>query len=142
MADPEEEEEDEEEQVLSELEVDSGSYFCIMSLTCSLSSDSESDEGYVDEENQQPNIPGAKNSMLTVGYKGDRSYVVRGANIGVFGHDADNNVRYVGTMSHLATPKGKGFTPKQVRHIAIFTYPAFSFVGRSCFTSRTPNCSS
>lgn len=61
-----------------------------------------------------PLAKGERNSQLTVGYKGDRSYVVRGNNIGVFNHSADNEVKYYATISKLATPKGKEFRPKQV----------------------------
>jgi hypothetical protein len=58
---------------------------------------------------------GDRNSQLTVGYKGDRSYVVRGNNIGVFNHSAGSNVKYYATISKIATPKGKEFKPKNVR---------------------------
>jgi VID27 C-terminal WD40-like domain len=58
---------------------------------------------------------GDRNSQLTVGYKGDRSYVVRGNNIGVFSHSAGSNVKYYATISNIATPKGKEFKPKNVR---------------------------
>jgi len=53
------------------------------------------------------------NSQLTVGYKGDRSYVVRGNNIGVFRHTKDG-VKYYATISRLADTKGKNFVPKNV----------------------------
>jgi hypothetical protein len=48
-----------------------------------------------------------------VGYKGDRSYVVRGDNIGVFNHLA-NEVKYHATISRIATPGGKSFKPTNV----------------------------
>lgn len=60
-------------------------------------------------------IGGDSNSQLTVGYKGDRAYVVRGNNIGVFAHNSDSNaMKYDGTISRLATAKGKEFKPKNV----------------------------
>jgi VID27 C-terminal WD40-like domain len=57
---------------------------------------------------------GDRNSQLTVGYKGDRSYVLRGNNIGVFRHSNDEKVNYYATISKIATPKGKEFDPSQV----------------------------
>ncbi|KAK7695867.1 hypothetical protein QCA50_000505 [Cerrena zonata] len=77
-------------------------------------SEPEDELEYQDEEDQPPPLTkGERNSQLTVGYKGDRSYVVRGNNIGVFSHTGDN-VRYHATIGNLATPKGKGFNPKEV----------------------------
>jgi len=49
-----------------------------------------------------------------VGYKGDRSYVVRGDKIGVFDHSVDHEVKYFSTMANIATLKGKSFKPKNV----------------------------
>jgi hypothetical protein len=72
------------------------------------------------EENLPPALAnGERNSQLTVGYKGDRSYVVRGNNIGVFNHDSDNQVKYYATISKITTPKGKEFKPKQVSYLDI-----------------------
>lgn len=68
-----------------------------------------------DEEGLPAALKGDRNSQLTVGYKGDRSYVVRGNNIGVFNHSADSGVKYYATISKIATPKGKGFKPQHVR---------------------------
>jgi hypothetical protein len=74
----------------------------------------ESDEEEAEEDDIRPKLPkGAKNSQLTVGYKGDRSYVVRGNNIGVFSHTPEG-VKYYGSISKIATPKGKEFQPKKV----------------------------
>ena len=61
-----------------------------------------------------------RNSQLTVGYKGDRSYVVRGNNIGVFRHTNDN-VKYYDTISKVADMKGKEFSPKNVRSPSLAT---------------------
>jgi hypothetical protein len=98
------EEEDEEEEVDAELDVD-------------IESDSEGEEA--DEDQNEDGLPpalahGERNSQLTVGYKGDRSYVVRGNNIGVFNHSSDNQVKYYATISKITTPKGKEFKPKEV----------------------------
>ncbi|KAF9055366.1 VID27-domain-containing protein [Hymenopellis radicata] len=101
MANPEDEEEEDEDEVLSELEAGSDS-------------EGSEDESEDEEAPKMPDFNGAKNSMLAVGYKGDRSYVVRGNNIGVFSHDAENHARFMGTMANLVTPKGKTFTPKEL----------------------------
>lgn len=115
-------EEDEEEEVLSELEPDEGSWICpftlpflVFNLTILDSDEAESEEE--DEDGKMPTSgDGAANSQLTVGYKGDRSYVVRGPNIGVFGQSTDGDgVKYRATINKLATPGGKVFTPKHVR---------------------------
>lgn len=73
----------------------------------------------MDEDQDEDGLPpalahGERNSQLTVGYKGDRSYVVRGNNIGVFNHSSDNQVKYYATISKISTPKGKEFKPKEV----------------------------
>ncbi|TFK43475.1 VID27 cytoplasmic protein-domain-containing protein [Crucibulum laeve] len=78
-----------------------------------------SDDSEQEEEEDEGNLPpalskGERNSQLTVGYKGDRSYVVRGNNIGVFNHSSDNSVKYYATISKIATTKGKEFKPKHV----------------------------
>ena len=55
-----------------------------------------------------------RNSQLTVGYKGDRSYVVRGDKIGVFRLKPDD-VEYVASIANITDMKGKKFDPKNVR---------------------------
>jgi hypothetical protein len=76
------------------------------------------------EEQEIP--PGGRNSQLVVGYKGDRSYVVRGNNIGVFRHAGDNQVKYYATIKKVATPKGKEFQPEHVclSWFSLLTHPA------------------
>ncbi|TFK55935.1 VID27 cytoplasmic protein [Heliocybe sulcata] len=102
MKDVENEDSDEEE-VLDELEEKSES------------SEEEDEDPGADEDALPPALgQGERNSQLTVGYKGDRSYVVRGNKIGVFGHGGDSGVKYQGTLSKLATPKGKEFSPKKI----------------------------
>lgn len=82
--------------------------------------DSEEEEEEEEDYPQNPQIlppafaPGETNSQLTVGYKGDRSYVVRGNNIGVFNHTGDGDVKYYATIGNISTPKGKSFKPKEV----------------------------
>lgn len=147
MLDVEDEEEDEDE-VYSELDPDQGLFIrqCLASpLTSPLGTEASDDE----EEEEDDELPpafasGDRNSQLTVGYKGDRSYVVRGNNIGVFNHSVDNGVKYYATISKLATPQGKTFKPKHVGgysgfmtrfeiHVSI-TY----LLHRSCYMSKTP----
>ncbi|EPQ28398.1 uncharacterized protein PFL1_04225 [Pseudozyma flocculosa PF-1] len=54
------------------------------------------------------------NSQLAVGYKFDRSFVVRGDKIGVFKHTDDNRLEFDTTINKIATPKGKGFRPNKI----------------------------
>jgi tRNA (guanine9-N1)-methyltransferase len=51
---------------------------------------------------------------LAVGYKHDRSFVVRGSKIGVFKHTPNNNLEFSTTISKVETPGGKLFSPKKV----------------------------
>lgn len=111
MKDIEDEEEDEEE-VVSELDPDEGLFFAAYPLKFLRAKAESSDESEDEDEDAPQNIPGDRNSQLTVGYKGDRSYVVRGNNIGVFNHSSDNSVKYYATIGNVATPKGKIFKPK------------------------------
>lgn len=57
---------------------------------------------------------GDENSQLAVGYKHDRSFVVRGNKIGVFKHTNDNQLQFSTTISNIMTPKGKAFSPNKV----------------------------
>ena len=83
--------------------------------------DSEEEEEEVQEDEEEDRLPeelanGGKNSQLAVGFKGDRSYVVRGNNIGVFRHSGDQDrVKYYATIGNITSPKGKKFNPKKVR---------------------------
>lgn len=77
----------------------------------------EEDQATGEEEDEFPEefANGDKNSQLAVGFKGDRSYVVRGNNIGVFRHSPDEEqVKYYATIANIANPKGKKFKPKKV----------------------------
>ena len=71
-------------------------------------SDEEEDD-VVTREND-----GNVNSQLAVGYKHDRSFVVRGSKIGVFKHTPRNNLEFSTNISKVETPKGKLFSPKKV----------------------------
>ncbi|EAW09468.1 uncharacterized protein ACLA_036730 [Aspergillus clavatus NRRL 1] len=75
-------------------------------------------EHYDTDEEQEDVITrdtdGNVNSQLAVGYKHDRSFVVRGSKIGVFKHTPDNNLEFSTNISKVETPKGKLFSPKKV----------------------------
>ena len=105
-------------------------------------SDDESEsepEPEPDEEDALPPLgKGERNSQLTVGYKGDRSYVVRGGKIGVFAHTGDNQVKYHASIGNLATPKGKEFVPNHVSNpSAISSQLKVERRCRSCCTIKT-----
>ena len=66
-----------------------------------------------DDVDVRPN-DGNVNSQLAVGYKHDRSFVVRGPMIGVFKHTPNNNLEFSTNISKVETPGGKLFSPKKV----------------------------
>ncbi|KAK2595545.1 Vacuolar import and degradation protein 27 [Conoideocrella luteorostrata] len=67
-----------------------------------------------DEEAAEERADGEMNSQLAVGYKHDRSFVVRGSKIGVFSHTADNRLKFNTNISKVTTPSGKLMSPKKV----------------------------
>lgn len=80
--------------------------------------DGQRSEHYDSDEEQDDVVTrdadGNVNSQLAVGYKHDRSFVVRGSKIGVFKHTPDNNLEFSTNISKVETPKGKLFSPKKV----------------------------
>ena len=87
--------------------------YCPDSLLLRL--DEDEDEEGEGEGSRLPSGPKeGRNSQLTVGYKGDRSYVLRGDKIGVFRHKPDE-VEYVASIANITDMKGKKFDPKNVR---------------------------
>lgn len=72
--------------------------------------DSDEDEDDIVTKDDDGNV----NSQLAVGYKHDRSFVVRGSKIGVFKHTPNNNLEFSTNISKVETPKGKLFSPKKV----------------------------
>ncbi|CAK7210347.1 Vacuolar import and degradation protein 27 [Sporothrix bragantina] len=72
----------------------------------------DSDEE-ADDVEQQPRDK-AVNKSLAVGYKHDRSFVVRGSQIGVFKHTNDKQLEFSTNISKIETPGGKLFSPKKV----------------------------
>ncbi|KAL2916295.1 Vacuolar import and degradation protein 27 [Polyrhizophydium stewartii] len=57
---------------------------------------------------------GSKNSLLAVGYSSDRSFVVRGNRIGVFGYSGDNELQFSTTINNVSTLGGDTFSPRKV----------------------------
>jgi hypothetical protein len=114
------EEDDEEDEIASDLNPEEGTFSFLFSeflsfLTFPKDDEDDEDEEGEDEDAPQPPLSGDRNSQLMVGYKGDRSYVLRGNNIGVFNHNTqDHSVKYYATIANVATLKGKGFKPKHV----------------------------
>lgn len=96
--------EEEEEELEEEEEEESG--------------DEARSEHYDSDEEEEDVSKGPKdasqNSQLAVGYKHDRSFVVRGSKIGVFRHTAQNGLEFTTSINKVATPKGKLFEPKKV----------------------------
>lgn len=72
--------------------------------------DSDEDEDDVVTRDDDGNV----NSQLAVGYKHDRSFVVRGSKIGVFKHTPNNNLEFSTNISKVETLGGKLFNPKKV----------------------------
>ncbi|KAL7410890.1 VID27 cytoplasmic protein-domain-containing protein [Mrakia frigida] len=100
----EDEEEEEEEEVKREQseEEETGSDH---------GSDTESDS-----DDGQPRVAadGHKNEHLAVGYKHERSFVVRGNNVGVFRHTDDDKLKHSTTISNIKNKKGQSFAPSKV----------------------------
>lgn len=67
---------------------------------------------------------GNQNSQLAVGYKHDRSFVVRGSKIGIFKHTPQNGLEFSTSINKVATPKGKLFEPKRVSSKCYFGHEA------------------
>lgn len=72
--------------------------------------DTDEEDDDVDTRDDDGNV----NSQLAVGYKHDRSFVVRGSKIGVFKHTPNNNLEFSTNISKVETLKGKTFSPKKV----------------------------
>ena len=80
--------------------------------------ESQRSEHYDEDEDEDDLVTrdddGNINSQLAVGYKHDRSFVVRGSKIGVFKHTPSDNLEFSTNISKVQTPKGKLFSPKKV----------------------------
>jgi hypothetical protein len=105
---PEEEEEEiEERRIESETESESEDDEPAPSKPSRYEDDDESEQS--DEEDDKD-----VNSQLAVGYKNDRSFVVRGSKIGVFRHTPNDKLEFSTNISQVKTPGGKLFSPKKV----------------------------
>ena len=98
-AEAEQEEEEEEEEEESQDDGQRSEHY-----------DSDEEEDDVVTRDNDGNV----NSQLAVGYKHDRSFVVRGSKIGVFKHTPNNNLEFSTNISKVETPGGKLFSPKKV----------------------------
>ena len=80
--------------------------------------DGQKSEHYDSDESEDDVVTrdddGNVNSQLAVGYKHERSFVVRGSKIGVFKHTPNNNLEFSTNISKVETPNGKLFSPKKV----------------------------
>ena len=80
--------------------------------------DAKKSEHYDSDESAEDEVvrddDGNVNSQLAVGFKHDRSFVVRGSKIGVFKHTPNDNLEFSTNISKVQTPKGKLFSPKKV----------------------------
>lgn len=80
--------------------------------------DEEEEEAEEEEDGQAPTSiqqenDGEQNSLLAVGYKNDRSFVVRGNKIGVFKHGNDE-LEFATSISKIADMDGNMFSPRKV----------------------------
>ena len=80
--------------------------------------DGQKSEHYDSDESEDDVVvrdnDGNVNSKLAVGYKHDRSFVVRGSKIGVFKHTPNNDLEFSTNISKVETPGGKLFSPDKV----------------------------
>lgn len=74
----------------------------------------EYDSDEEQDSTEKPEQDGEMNSQLAVGYKHDRSFVVRGSKIGVFKHTPNNHLEFSTNISKVTTPGGKKMNPKRV----------------------------
>lgn len=94
--------EEEEDEIVEEVAEDEGQK--------SEHYDSDEPEDDVITRDEDGNV----NSQLAVGYKHDRSFVVRGSKIGVFKHTPNNDLEFSTNISKVTTPKGQLFSPQKV----------------------------
>lgn len=74
--------------------------------------DSDDDNEY--GKSQLRGNPGVHNSQLAVGYKNNRSFVVRGDKIGVFKHTDDDQLEFSAAINNVSTLGGQYFSPRKV----------------------------
>ncbi|CAG8508042.1 743_t:CDS:10 [Ambispora leptoticha] len=76
------------------------------------SSEGEADRN--DTNGQDADTDNENNSHLAVGYKHNRSFVVKGHNIGVFRHTDDDSIEHISSIKNIADSSGKTFSPRKV----------------------------
>ncbi|KAG9296039.1 hypothetical protein G9A89_011891 [Geosiphon pyriformis] len=76
--------------------------------------ESEDDSDRDDINTEPPEDEQHSNSQLAVGYKHDRSFVVKGHNIGVFKHAENDSMEHAASIKNIKTLSGKLFSPKKV----------------------------
>lgn len=108
----------EEEEEIEEIEEEMGN------RSEEYDSDEEEDDTHVKGESD-----GNENSQLAVGYKHDRSFVVRGGKIGVFKHTDNDGLEFATNISKVQTPKGRLFEPKKVCDFRLSRPPTFTDLG-------------
>jgi hypothetical protein len=104
----EEEEEEEEEEYYEDAEDDTAA---AGNQSEEYDSDEEQDDVHA---NPAVDDDGNINSQLAVGFKSDRSFVVRGNQIGVFKHVSDKDLEFSTTITNVRTTAGKSFAPSKV----------------------------
>eukprot|EP01135_Chromosphaera_perkinsii_P012441 Nk52_evm52s2657 gene=Nk52_evmTU52s2657 len=75
---------------------------------------SEEEDDNVDVNREKPNMGAGHNSSLAVGYKTDRSFVVRGNQIGVFKTGEDVPLEFSTCINNIHDIKGNTFSPAKV----------------------------
>lgn len=58
---------------------------------------------------------GERNAHMAVGMANNRTFVMRGSQVGVFKHDDDERLEYVGRIPEVRTRAGELFTPSKVQ---------------------------
>ncbi|KAJ2787622.1 Vacuolar import and degradation protein 27 [Coemansia interrupta] len=73
--------------------------------------DNDDESEYQDDEGEDQDSDHFQNSILEVGYKHNRTFVVRGHRIGVFRHSNNGGIKFDTTISNFDDTHGKKFTP-------------------------------
>ncbi|RKP21009.1 VID27-domain-containing protein [Rozella allomycis CSF55] len=73
----------------------------------------EKDESFVSADEGETEATESSNKILEVGYKHDRSFVVRGNQVGVFKHN-DDKLEFQTTIKNIQTISGKSFDPSKL----------------------------
>ncbi|CAG8438538.1 16246_t:CDS:10 [Acaulospora morrowiae] len=77
------------------------------------SSDEEENDDNNKGRNEDYNNTNDINKQLLVGYKHDRSFVLKGNNIGVFKHTDDDRLEFATNINEIKKPGGKKFNPEK-----------------------------